>query len=136
MLNIDFRQILRGKKKEKNTKLRGKKAVAKFSVKRADSRTEGCYTKTTPTLRDTQYFPTRVRASLEDDEASDCQPSLSVRASVFIRNVATLVDRNRSHRRKMRLKSNSPAQPALGGRRGCWASSAGGGGATLRITSG
>jgi len=35
-------------------------------------------------------------------------------ASVFIRNVATFVDRNRSHRWKMRLKSNSPAQPSGG----------------------
>lgn len=35
-------------------------------------------------------------------------------ASVFIRNVATFVDRNRSYRWKMRLKSNSPAQPSGG----------------------
>lgn len=35
-------------------------------------------------------------------------------ASVFIWNVATFVDRNRSHRWKMRLKSNSPAQPSGG----------------------
>lgn len=56
-------------------------------------------------------------------------------ASVFIRNVATFVDRNRSYRWKMRLKSNSPAQPS-GGDEGDGDAGVSTWDGTLRITSG
>jgi len=59
----------------------------------------------------------------------------SWQASVFIRNVATFVDRNRSHRWKMRLKSNSPAQPS-GGDEGDGDTGVSTWDGTLRITSG
>jgi len=60
-------------------------------------------------FRDVVYFLTRLHTSLRFERRD-----YPWQANVFIRNVATFVDRNRSHRWKMRLKSNSPAQPSGG----------------------